>query len=175
MALQWDELEAGLEDRARQIRAQLGIDEALTRIGRPTLTGSAALRVMVAHDIDLTVAVTKLDSQSVDAVAGLGAKLATRPDVRVVTFRNDIGHWNTDPGYPDGLYLFVEPDRQPDLQHVQSLRPRIDPVTQAAILAIKRATNGRRPDGTRLPSFEIYQAVLDRGVRTPEEFAQTCR
>lgn len=193
MALQWDELEAGLEDRARQIRAQLGIDAALTRIGRPTLTGSAALRVMVAHDIDLTVAVTKLDSQSVDAVAGLGAKLATRPDVRVVTFRKDIGHWNTDPGYPDGLYLFVEctedvgdvwtldiwfvdePDRQPDLQHVQSLRPRIDPVTQAAILAIKRATNGRRPDGTRLPSFEIYQAVLDRGVRTPEEFAQTCR
>ena len=108
MARQWDELGAGLEDRARQIRAQLGIDETLTRIGRPTLTGSPALRVMVAHDIDLTVAVTELDSRSVAAVAGLGAKLATRPDVRVVTFRKDIGHWNTDPGYPDGLYLFVE-------------------------------------------------------------------
>lgn len=185
----WDAEELHLEQRAQQVRDHLGLTTALPRIGQATLTGSAALRVMVARDIDLTVAVDDLERRLPD-VAELGGRLARRPDVRVVTFRNDTGRWNTDANYPDGLYLFVEcaddlgdtwtldiwfvdePDRQPDLQHLETLRPRIDPDHQAAILAIKRATGGRRPDGTRLPSFEIYQAVLDRGVRTPAEFAR---
>lgn len=185
----WDVEELRLQKRAQQVRGRLNLTNSLPRIGQTTLTGSAALGVMVARDIDLTVAVDDLDLR-LQEVVELGARLAVRPDVRVVTFRNDTGRWNTDEGYPDGLYLFVEcaddlgdtwtldiwfvdePGRQPDLQHVETLRPRIDPERQAAILAIKRATRGRRPNGTRLPSFEIYQAVLDHGVRTPAEFAR---
>ncbi|MGN6128449.1 MAG: hypothetical protein ACTHON_17975, partial [Humibacter sp.] len=119
--------------------------------------------------------------------------LGVRSDVRAVTFRDDTGRWNTDPGYPDGLYLHVEcaddhddlwtfdiwfvdqPERQPDLRHLTDIGPRITPETQAAILAIKRATQRIDPNGARLPSIDIYRAVLDRGVRTPEEFRRTLR
>lgn len=40
---------------------------------------------------------------------------------------------------------------------------------------MKPATGGRRADGSRLPSIEIYEAVVDDGVRTPEEFAERVR
>jgi hypothetical protein len=188
MVEQWDEPQAALQRRAERVREQLGIDAALHRFGSVTLVGSVAMNVMVARDIDLTVSVAALDSQALRAVGALAADLITRPEVREVTVRNDTGTWNIDAGYPDGIYLHValtdedaevwtvdiwfvdEPERQPDLDHLRTIGPRITPETQAAILAIKRATNGKRPDGSRLPSYEIYEAVLDHGIRTPSQF-----
>jgi hypothetical protein len=38
-------------------------------------------------------------------VVAVGARLATHPRIRQVVSRNDTGKWNTDPAYPDGLYL----------------------------------------------------------------------
>jgi hypothetical protein len=190
MAARWDEEEALLEERASQIRDHLGIEAELARLGRVVLVGSAALHVMVAHDIDLTVVVSQLDSEILSAITGLAAQLAVRPDVHAVTLRNETGHWNTDPDYPDGIYLLVEcadeagdlwtldiwvidqPERKPALLHLARFGPLIDPATQAAILAIKRATGGRQAGGARLASIKIYEAVVDDGIRTPEEFAQ---
>jgi quercetin dioxygenase-like cupin family protein len=179
---QWDEEQERLATRAAEVREQLGIDAELSRIGHPTLVGSAALRVMVARDIDLTVTVPRLDAQVKSAVLELSGRLSARPDVREVTVRDDTGQWNTDPDYPDGLYLHVEcvdaqldrwsfdiwfvdePERQPDLQHLCSMLPLVTPKTQAKILAIKRATRGLRADGTRLPSYEVYREVLFEGA-----------
>jgi hypothetical protein len=64
--------------------------------------GSAALGLMVWPDLDLTVVCRRLDAE---AVAGAGASLAGHPRVREVRFIDDTGDWNTDPTYPDGLYL----------------------------------------------------------------------
>jgi hypothetical protein len=143
---------------------------------------------MVDRDIDLTVTVRKLSPDVHRAVVALGARLSLRADVREVVVRNDTGVWNTDPAYPDGLFLHIKcsdaeyepwtldiwfvdaPDRQPDLRHLRTIAPQINPETQSAILAIKRATHGRRPDGSRLPSFDIYDAVLNLGVRRPDDF-----
>lgn len=143
---------------------------------------------MVDRDIDLTVTARELSPDVHRAVVALGARLSLRADVREVTVRNDTGAWNTDPAYPDGLFLHIKcadaddelwtldiwfvdtPDRQPDLRHLRTIAPQITPETQSAILTIKRATHGRRPDGSRLPSFDIYDAVLNRGIRTPDEF-----
>ncbi|GAA1345065.1 hypothetical protein [Arthrobacter roseus] len=189
----WDMEQAILQGRAMHLRDQLGIDEELRRLGEPMLTGSAALHVMVARDIDVIIAVPRLDAETRGAVVAIGARLSVRPDVREVIFRNDTGKWNTEPTYPDGLYLrlectdergelwtmdlwFVdEPARQPDIQHLESIGAWITPVTQAHILAIKRATLGIRDDGSRLPSYDVYKAVLDEGIRTPEEFARRVR
>lgn len=103
-----------------------------------------------------------------------------------VCFRNDTGSWNTDPRYPDGLYLglrcrgrtgeqwnvdiwFVdEPDRQPDLAHVRDLPARLTDETRAAILSVKHARAGR--PGYR--SWDVYTAVLDDGVRTTADFEE---
>jgi hypothetical protein len=183
----WDAEQARLQERAASLLDQLGLIGALEQIGSPTLVGSAALGLMVARDIDLTVAVSSLDRDVRHAIADLAHRMSMREDVREILLRNDTGRWNTDPSYPDGLYVrldgvdvegdswtldiwFVDdPGRQPDLGHLQTIGPRITPDAQAAILAIKRATRGRRPDGAPLPSIEIYEAVLDEGARSADD------
>jgi hypothetical protein len=172
-----DALQAG----AAALRAGLGLDAHLSGHGRVHAVGSAALGLMVWRDLDLTVVCDSLDAA---AVADTGARLARDERVREVRFRNDTGAWNTDPAYPDGLYLgldcrdrdggrwnadiwFVDdPGRQPDLAHLRDLPPRLTPETRAAILLVKDATAGR--PGYR--SWDVYTAVLDHGVRTPADF-----
>jgi len=60
-----------------------------------------------------------------------------------------------------------EPDRQPDLDHLRTLAPRLDAESRRAIVAIKRelTTSSGRPRG-----FDVCRAVLDHGVRTAAEF-----
>src|SRR2546422_5051179 len=78
------------------------LGEALSPLGKPVRVGSAALGLMVWRDLDFTVVSPLLD---VAAVAQVGARLAPHPRIREVRFRDDTGAWNTDPTYPDGLYL----------------------------------------------------------------------
>jgi hypothetical protein len=129
----------------------------------------------------------------IGAVADTGARLARHERMREVRFRNDTGAWNTDPRYPDGLYLglacrgraqelwkvdiwFVDqPERQPDLAHARELPPRLIPETRVAILMVKDAW-ARRPEyGKHVTSWDIYRAVLDDGVRTSAEFEEWTR
>jgi hypothetical protein len=181
---QQDELQA----EADVVHADLQLDPLLGRIGEPTRVGSAALGLMVRADLDLTVVCPKLDDTTLEAVTQVGARLAVHPAVRQVAFRNDTGHWNTDPGYPDGLYLGVryrsgggrdwtldiwfvdEPARQPNLQHLRTMPARLGPDARVAILQIKHAWADRNDYGTSVRSYDVYRSVLDHGVRTPEEF-----
>ena len=52
---------------------------------------------------------------------------------------------------------------------------RLTPETRSAILDIKRAWVNRPEFGQTVRSFDIYTAVLDGGVRTPEEFDRSLR
>ena len=65
--------------------------------------------------------------------------------------------WTLDP------WFIHEQSRQFDLDHLESLAPRLTDETRAAILEIKHAWHGH-PDYS---SYAIYTAVLDHGVRTP--------
>ena len=105
---------------------------------------------------------------------------------RSVLFRNDTGEWNVDPSYPDGLYLGVryesagewnidvwfvdQPERQPDLKHLESLLPRVDGPARAAILRIKYAWAERPEYGKSVIGLDVYNAVLDAGVSDAEGF-----
>jgi hypothetical protein len=179
--------QAELQAEAAVVRADLGLDGLLARQGTVVPVGSAALGLMVWRDLDLTVVCDELDPA---AVADVGAELARHPRVREVLFRNDTGPWNTDPAYPDGLYLrldfrspdghawkadiwFVdEPDRQPDLAHVRELPPRLTAAARAAILAIKEEWAGRPEYGRTVTSWDVYRAVLDHDVRSVAEFGE---
>jgi hypothetical protein len=168
-----------LQAEADELLASFGLLPALTAIGRPVRTGSAALGLMVWRDLDVTVVCGRLDAE---AVAALGHRLALHPDVREVTYRDDTGDHNADPtAYPDGLYLGVkanrpewridlwfvdEPDRQPDLNHLATLAPRITDEVRLAILRVKDAWNGR----PGYSSYDVYRAVLDHGVQNPEQY-----
>jgi hypothetical protein len=175
-----------LQIEAHAVCTDLNIDALLSEFGDPVHTGSSVLGLMVRRDVDITVACPKLDT---GAVARLGAELAAHERIWKVLFRNDTGSWNTEPEeYPDGLYLglgygsaeghrwnfdiwFVdEPARMPDLGHVRTLPPRLTTETRAAILAIKHAWADNPAYGKTVRSFTIYSAVLDDGVRSPEEF-----
>ena len=177
--------QVALQTEALKVREDLGLDVHLSTHGEVVSVGSAALGLMVWRDLDLTVVCPRLDAE---AVATTGARIAAHQQVREVTFRNDTGTWNTDPAYPDGLYLGVhcagplgdmwkvdiwfvdEPDRQPDLAHVRTLPHRLDDSTRAAILTIKDAWASRPEYGRQVTSWDIYRAVLDQGVRTPTDF-----
>lgn len=174
-----------LQAEARSVEVDLRVEELLGPVGEVFRVGSAALGLMVWRDLDLTVVCTEL---AVEPVAAIGARLAEHPRVRRVEFRNDTGHWNTDPRYPDGLYLGVgyrsptgidwkldiwfvdEPDRQPDPAHVRWIPEQLTPEIRAAILNIKSAWAPRPEYGESVKSFDIYTAVLKDGVRTREEF-----
>jgi hypothetical protein len=178
-----DELQA----EAEAVEVDLQLAALLSPIGEPVRVGSAALGLMVWRDLDLTVVCTEL---AVEPVAAVGARLASHPRVRQVTFRNDTGHWNTDPSYPDGLYLGVgyrspsghdwkldvwfvdEPDRQPDLAHLRWMPAQLGLETREAILLVKSAWASRPEYGKSITSFDIYTAVLKGGVRTRKDFEE---
>jgi hypothetical protein len=141
---------------------------------------------MVARDVDVTTVCPSLDPAP---IFDLGRSLATHPRVRRVTFRDDTGRWNVSPHYPDGLYWMIEyvadPDvewkldlwfllegtTQFDLEHMKTLPGRLTPEIRAAILRIKEAV-AADASAPKRPSFEIYEAVLDHGIRTPEEYSR---
>src|SRR4051812_37788474 len=147
--------QAELQAEAAAVAADLDLDRRLAEFGTPVRVGSAALGVMVRRDLDMTVICPDLAGPTRAAVAVLGAELTGHERVRQVLIRDDTGAWNTDPLYPDGLYLGVryrsaegadwnldlwfvdEPDRQPDLAHLRDLRPALDERRRIAILAIK--------------------------------------
>lgn len=181
------ELEAAVRQEAAAVRDDLELEARLRRIGVPVLVGSAAMQVMVRRDLDITTICRALDAATAVAITALGARLARHPRVRQVQIRDDTGAWNVDPNYPDGWYLGVhyhsaagaewtldlwfvdEPDRQPDLTHLQQLAPRLTHDQRAAILDIKRA-RANRPDLPPVPGIRVYEAVLDHHVTTPQQF-----
>ena len=51
----------------------------------------------------------------------------------------------------------------------------MSPEARLAILRIKEARHGRPGEGAPVRSYEIYEAVLDHGVTTPDEFSSYLR
>ncbi|MEV8104026.1 hypothetical protein AB0Q97_17040, partial [Streptomyces sp. NPDC088135] len=68
------------------------------------------------------------------------------------------------------FWVVDEPDRQPDLAHLEALPARLAPDTRAAILGIKQAWADRAEYGSSVKSVDVYRSVLDGDVRTPEQF-----
>lgn len=175
-----------LQEQATAVLVDLDLLALLRTVGHPTRTGSSALGLMVARDIDVTTVCPSLDPTP---IFDLGRSIATHPRVRRVTFRDDTGRWNIDPRYPDGLCWMVEYVADPDidwtldlwflldgtiqfdLEHMATMPDRLTPEIRAAILLIKEAV-AADPSRTTGPSYEIYEAVLDHGVRTPEDYTR---
>jgi hypothetical protein len=183
-----------LQEEADQVVALLQLDALLSNIGRPVRVGSSAMGLMVRRDIDITVACEDLSSETRAAFIQVGAKLMFMDrHVVSVRFRNDTGTWNTDPAsYPDGLYLGVsartnggidwtldiwavdQPERQPDLNHLRTLLPRLNDENQKTILLIKQAlaTAKSSASGRTIPSASVYDAVVEDGVGGVEQFTE---
>lgn len=125
---------------------------------------------MVGRDSDLTSLCPVLEPLPIfDALRSL----AQHPRVHRLNFRNDTGRWRTEPQYPDGRYWSVnyrtdagddwnldlrflfEGTTQFDLQHIESLPPRLTAETRPAILRIKEKWRGRVAYGSEIRSYDI--------------------
>lgn len=184
------EAQLRLQGEADEVVRALRLDEILSRVGRPVRVGSSAMGLMVRRDIDITVICPKIDMRAFEEFTAIGALLMRSSDlIAEVRFRNDSGTWNREPDkYPDGLYLWLsvqtpkqenwtvdiwlvdQPERQPDIAHLQSLMPRLTQEHREAILTIKAALAKGPPHSSPVTSADVYEAVVDHGTRTLSEF-----
>ncbi|MFE0557718.1 hypothetical protein ACFW1P_17585 [Paenibacillus sp. NPDC058910] len=174
-----------LQDEASEVAHELRLYELLSQAGEPVRVGSSALGLMVWRDLDMTVICSRLTQQ---LIAQIASELMLHAGVRELKFINDTGVYNTDPAYPDGLYIglkyksqqgkewkmdiwFVdEPERQPDLKHIVTMPEQLTQERREAILQIKSDWASRDEYGKTVRSFDIYTAVLEENIRTPEQF-----
>ena len=179
-----------LQAEARAVLADLGLLAALGAVGQPEIDGSYAYGLMVWRDVDVSVACARLEPGAVFATA---APLAANPRVQRLTFRNELGRFNTLPDEPEAVYwgiryvtdageewkldvwFFPEGASWPSRRQLDTLPPRLTPETRAAILRLKERWHRHESYGKGVFSVDVYDAVLDHGVRTAAEFEQYLR
>ncbi|MFF1920265.1 hypothetical protein ACFVW8_06765 [Streptomyces sp. NPDC058221] len=171
-------------DRARRRRVtahtildRLGLFERWRPLGSPVLVGSVALDLVVEPDIDMEV------YSPVPSIAegfAVLAPCAQLPGVRKLRFTNALDlpdrglYWRLDYEFtPEETWqidMWWLPDDHPgpraaDL--VSPVRAALDDSTRDAVLAIKEGAAAR---GEATQGVWVYQAALDHGVRTYDEF-----
>lgn len=183
-----DELQA----EAERVAADLELFGVLGRAGTVRLIGSAATGLMVWRDLDLQILSPGLTAgdawdvvrplaahQRVYEVrfvdqSGTGDLNVTRRDRRYYVqlyYRADRGHeWKLDVSF----WLSGDP-REDETAYTERLARRLDPEARFAILWIKglwvESPRHRDPAyGREVSSMDIYEAVLEHRVRSPEEF-----
>jgi hypothetical protein len=183
-----DQLNASLKSEADIILYNHDILGLLAPHGTPVLLGSYMLNTMTWADLDFYLIRDEPDPAD---FFELGKKmLRVLHPLRLDYHNNLSGHW---PQFPRGLYWGVRTSHglpqqwkidvwclgpvlaQKLMDEQAALRDRITPETRQAILRIKSrfCTHPRYHMG--FASWDIYTAVLDRGMRTAEDFEEVLR
>jgi hypothetical protein len=177
--------QAALQAEATAILTDLDLIERLKVAGSVRQIGSSTLGLMVWRDIDLAVSSSRL---TIERAVETMRSLFLHPQVRQVRYINEAGVFNpTGLAADERFYFQVYFDAQVgeewklDISFwlVEGVRPepvheavsrQLTPETRLAILWIKDV-------GRRLPSYrtsvssaDIYDAVLQHGIRTPVQF-----
>lgn len=173
-----------LQSEALGIITDLALGSVLARSGHPVHVGSSALGLMVSRDIDFFVVCTELN-------AGLQFEtmhsLTSHPRIKQLRWSNWSGHFAV-PDLPDGhswgaryhadagavwkldIWYLLRGLAKPQLALVSAIKRRLTPQTQLAILWIKDIYQVLPAYGSEVRSVDIYDAVLNYGLRTPSEF-----
>ena len=183
-----------LQAEARAVLADLDLIRLLEAVGRPVVVGSATLGLMVWRDIDFNVMCADLD---VDRVFAAVRPLASHPCIKRLRYMNERGPFN-DTGRPEpegyywGVHYFTggtnagdhwkidlwflpEGSPRPELALIERCARELTPETRLAILRIKDVWCERPAYRHTVLSVDIYDVLLDHGVRTPAEFAAYLR
>ena len=169
----------------------LDLAAALASIGPMEVIGSLATGLMVWRDIDLLVVAPGFSASVAHEAM---ARYFGHPKIGAIRYRYDYAAQNpaNDPNDDRYYYaLFYQSDDGhewkidlsiwiADLPHVERLPPssliaRLNDETRLAILWIKDQWFARPEYRMTVFSVDIYDAVLDHGVRTPEDFAAYLR
>jgi hypothetical protein len=178
--------QATLETEAATLLAEWDLFRRLRRVGQAELIGSAALGLMVWRDVDIMVMAPGL------SVAGAFAALdplITNPRVTQVRYLNQSGPFNETALPEDERYYFAATirsdddaewkldisfwlaDRSPrELSYLDEMKRRLTDETRLAVLWIKDVWHQLPTYRTSVLSIDIYDAVLEHGVRSPHGF-----
>jgi hypothetical protein len=174
-----------LQAEASRVIADLDLMTSLARAGRVEQVGSSVSGLMVWRDIDVGAVSPGLTT---DRAWELMLPIIARPEITRVSYSNESGHLNTSGRPYDDRHYFVihyesaaRDDWKIDVTFWVIAGPRehreralalarLPRETRVAILWIKDVWH-------RLPTYpyqvggtDVYDAVLEHGVRTPEEF-----
>jgi hypothetical protein len=171
------ERQAVLQAEGRAFVAKHEIERLLEPLGRVIPVGSAVTGLMVWRDLDYTVDAPGIAARDVwdelrpllyacqrlvyaDETGDFVAETAPFERhyfvFRLAGWKLDISVWTN--GSPEEVERYQEKLRE------------LDPYTRLAILRIKDAWHQRPEYPEVVGGFEIYEAVLEHGVRTTEEF-----
>ncbi len=176
-----------LQKEARTVVRELDLVRLLSAAGTVRIHGSSVLGLMTWCDIDVGVSSPRL---SVERAYGVMIPLLTHPRVKQVRYLNESGSFNPT-GLPrDERYFFMvlydsgaESDWKIDIsfwleEGIRSepihdmVEQKLTPETRLAILRIKDVWWRQPSYRQEVSSIDIYDAVLQHGVRTLDEFDQ---
>lgn len=174
-----------LQAEASRLIADLDLMSLLARAGRAEQVGSFVSGLMVWRDVDIGVVSPGL---SVDRAWDVMRPILSRPAVTRVSYANESGHLNTSGRPYDDRHYFVihyETDAHDDWKFDITFWLTDGPREQRArALALRRLSRETRicilwlkDVWHRLPAYpyevggtDVYDAVLEHDVRTPDEF-----
>jgi hypothetical protein len=160
----------------------------LAVVGTPEQIGSSMSGLMVYPDVDFNIASR---DPSLASVYSAMLPLLTRPDVIALQYRNETGNLAPPDLQEDRRYYFVvryaapsgrvwkldfsfwlsdAPRGQAD--YVDYLKRELTDETRLAILWIKDVWHKDPTYPYPVGGYDIYEAVLNHGIRTPTQFAE---
>ncbi len=172
---------ADRQNEARHVIERLNLFRRWSAYGRPVLVGAVAHDLMVEPDIDIEIYCERPRVEDGFAVV---SSLALEPGVWKVRFSNELHgpdrglYWQvryrdpvstTQEVWKIDMWMLGEDHPGPRaVDLVELMRKVITPETRVAILQIKETFQGRE----QVHGIDVYRAVLDGGVRTPEDFEE---
>lgn len=180
--LHWQET---LQAEAQTILANLDLIERLAAAGSVRLVSSAALGLMVWRDIDISVSCPGL---SADRAVEIIRPFYSHPWIKRIRYLKECGQLNptgleTDERFYFGLYYQMKAGdewkidvsfwlcegQRPEPVH-DALVEKLTPDRRLAILWLKELWHRLPAYRSEVYSVDIYDAVLEHDVRTPEQF-----
>jgi len=176
-----------LQEEAQVVVEELNLVNLLSASGNLRQVGSSALGLMVWRDLDLAISSPGLD---IESIYELMRPLYTHSQVKQVRYINESGSYNAT-GLPQHeRYFFmiyyemltgnewkidisfwlgegIHPETVQD-----TLEQQLTPETRLAILWIKNVYHQLPTYRNTIYSIDIYEAVVQHGVRSPKEFAR---
>lgn len=179
--------QAALQAEANRVLADLDLAAILVDVGPVLLAGSYVSGLMCWPEVDVMVHVGAAFSPP--DVLRLLQRIIERPGITAVDYRDERGPRSpTGTARDERYHLTITWDRGDVTWHVdltlwlndphanitawhESLRDTVTAEQLSAILRIKDVWHRLPEYPDRVGGLQIYHAVLDDGVRTPQQFA----
>jgi hypothetical protein len=175
-----------LQSEAQAVIAELDLLPTLAQVGSAHQLGSSISGLMVWRDLDFIICEPALDmTQVMTAVY----PLLTHPRTVDLHYANERGPYNLDADPASDRYYFVfrhmtaqgqtwkidlsfffSDQMLRALDHLEWLQGELTEETRLAILWIKDVWHRLPTYPYRVGGYQVYDAVLKAGVRTPDEF-----